>query len=258
MSPRFGGGVVGDLAGFCAAVYQRGVEWSRRRRRWSPRSTRRTAARPASISPRPRTTSARTTCPPPWSPTPRPWARCRRVELAAGFVEVVKTALIGGGALWEQVRAIERLDPEGARRGRLRLRTGQARGGRRRRARRRAARGAQPRPHGRPRDRGGVGLSALPPRRGGRARAAGGAAPLAADDLHDEVEALWAATTPDRPRSRGRGRERARGARARQEARPNEGVGFVLLARPGRAVDRPAGRAQSVRLAIEELRRSSL
>jgi shikimate kinase/3-dehydroquinate synthase len=32
-------------------------------------------------------------------------------ELAAGFVEVVKTALLAGGALWERVRAIEALDP---------------------------------------------------------------------------------------------------------------------------------------------------
>jgi shikimate kinase/3-dehydroquinate synthase len=36
-------------------------------------------------------------------------------EMAAGFVEVVKTALIAGGVLWERVRAIDRLDPEGLR-----------------------------------------------------------------------------------------------------------------------------------------------
>ena len=34
-------------------------------------------------------------------------------ELAAGFAEVVKTALIAGGGLWERVRAIESLDPAG-------------------------------------------------------------------------------------------------------------------------------------------------
>jgi 3-dehydroquinate synthetase len=32
-------------------------------------------------------------------------------ELAAGFVEVVKTGLIAGGPLWERVRQIDRLDP---------------------------------------------------------------------------------------------------------------------------------------------------
>jgi shikimate kinase/3-dehydroquinate synthase len=34
-------------------------------------------------------------------------------ELAAGFVEVVKTGLLAGGALWERVRALEDLDPAG-------------------------------------------------------------------------------------------------------------------------------------------------
>jgi 3-dehydroquinate synthetase len=32
-------------------------------------------------------------------------------ELAAGFVEAVKTGLLAGGGLWERVRGIERLDP---------------------------------------------------------------------------------------------------------------------------------------------------
>ena len=50
---------------------------------------------------------------------------------------------------------------------------------------------AQPRPHGRPRDRGGERLLALPARRGGRARPAGGAAPLrGAASCASEVEAI--------------------------------------------------------------------
>ena len=32
-------------------------------------------------------------------------------ELAAGFVEVLKTGLLAGGLLWERVRAIDRVDP---------------------------------------------------------------------------------------------------------------------------------------------------
>ncbi len=54
----------------------------------------------------------------------------------------------------------------------------EARGGGRGRARRRAPPGAEPRPHRRPRDRGGHRLRALPPRRGGGHRPAGGAAPV--------------------------------------------------------------------------------
>ncbi len=34
-------------------------------------------------------------------------------EMAAGFAEVVKTALIAGGWLWDAVRALERIDPGG-------------------------------------------------------------------------------------------------------------------------------------------------
>jgi len=34
-------------------------------------------------------------------------------ELAAGFVEALKTGLLAGGALWERVRSLEALDPAG-------------------------------------------------------------------------------------------------------------------------------------------------
>ena len=35
---------------------------------------------------------------------PACWTRCPRAELAAGYAEVVKTALIAGGPLWARVR----------------------------------------------------------------------------------------------------------------------------------------------------------
>ena len=57
-----GGGVVGDLAGFCAATYQRGMPVVQRPDdASSPRSTRPTVARPGWTSPEARTTSASTT-----------------------------------------------------------------------------------------------------------------------------------------------------------------------------------------------------
>ena len=44
---------------------------------------------------------------------PSTLATLPREELAAGFVEVLKTGLLAGGALWERVRGIEALDPAG-------------------------------------------------------------------------------------------------------------------------------------------------
>ena len=93
---------------------------------------------------------------------------------------------------------------------------------------------AQPRPHRRPRDRGGERLRALPPRRGGRPRPAGGAAPLRRAELRDEVEAILA---PPRPAGRASTPaidvDAVLEALQRDKKRTAEGVGFVLLSEPG-------------------------
>jgi shikimate kinase/3-dehydroquinate synthase len=99
-----GGGVVGDLAGFCAAVYQRGVRvvqmpttlvaqvdsaYGGKTGVDLPQGKNYVGAyhQPAAVVADP---EALTTLPP--------------EELAAGWAEVVKTALIAGGPLWKRVR----------------------------------------------------------------------------------------------------------------------------------------------------------
>ncbi len=108
-----GGGVVGDLAGFCAATYQRGVgvvqvptslvgqvdsAYGGKTGVDLPEAKNYVGAYhlPRAVI---ADTATLSTLPP--------------GELAAGFVEVVKTALIAGGALWERVRAIETIEPRG-------------------------------------------------------------------------------------------------------------------------------------------------
>ncbi len=107
-----GGGVVGDLAGFCAHLYQRGVPRrpgaDHARRPGRLRLRRQDRRRPAGGQ------ELRRRLPPAGggrSPIPSTLATLPREELAAGFVEALKTGLLAGGALWERVRAIESLHP---------------------------------------------------------------------------------------------------------------------------------------------------
>jgi shikimate kinase/3-dehydroquinate synthase len=105
-----GGGVVGDLAGFCAATYQRGIPvvqipttllaqvdsaYGGKTGVDLPEAKNYIGAyhQPAGVLVDPDTLQ---------SLPPR--------ELAAGWVEVLKTALIAGGALWERVSAGADLD----------------------------------------------------------------------------------------------------------------------------------------------------
>jgi shikimate kinase/3-dehydroquinate synthase len=108
-----GGGVVGDLAGFCAHTYQRGLPivqvpttlvaqvdsaYGGKTGVDLPEGKNYAGAYhlPAAVL---SDTAALATLPP--------------TELAAGFVEAIKTGLLAGGALWERVRALEELDPAG-------------------------------------------------------------------------------------------------------------------------------------------------
>ena len=106
-----GGGVVGDLAGFAAAVYQRGIPvvqvpttlvaqvdsaYGGKTGVDLPEAKNYVGAYhlPAAVL---ADTATLATLPP--------------GELAAGFAEVLKTGLLAGGSLWERVRSIETLDP---------------------------------------------------------------------------------------------------------------------------------------------------
>jgi 3-dehydroquinate synthetase/shikimate kinase len=108
-----GGGVVGDLAGFCAHSYQRGVPlvgvptslvaqvdsaYGGKTGVDLPEGKNYVGAYhlPAAVL---SDTAALPTLP--------------AAELAAGFVEVIKTGLLAGGPLWERVRELETLDPTG-------------------------------------------------------------------------------------------------------------------------------------------------
>ncbi len=108
-----GGGVVGDLAGLVAHLYQRGVPvvqvpttlvaqvdsaYGGKVGVDLPEGKNYAGAfqQPAAVIV---DTEALRTLPPD--------------ELAAGFVEVLKTGLLAGGALWERVRGLERIDPAG-------------------------------------------------------------------------------------------------------------------------------------------------
>jgi shikimate kinase / 3-dehydroquinate synthase len=108
-----GGGVVGDLAGFCAATYQRGIPvvhvpttlvaqvdsaYGGKTGVDLPEAKNYVGAyhMPAAVVADPATLE---TLPP--------------EELRAGFVEALKTGLIAGGGLWDRVRSLASLDPAG-------------------------------------------------------------------------------------------------------------------------------------------------
>ena len=168
-----GGGVVGDLAGFCASAYQRGVPivqvpttvvaqvdsaYGGKTGVDLPEAKNYVGAyhQPAAVITDVDTLS---TLPP--------------EEHAAGYAEVVKTALIAGGTLWDRVASgalvDERVVLDCARTKIAVVAADERDGG----ARQLLNLG----PHDRPRDRDRDALPQLPPRRGDRARAARRAAP---------------------------------------------------------------------------------
>ncbi len=107
-----GGGVVGDLAGFCAATYQRGIPVVQAPTTLVAQVDSAYGGKTGVDLPEAKNYAGAYHLPLAVLADPRALRTLPQAELAAGFVEVVKTALIAGGPLWDRVRELESLDPE--------------------------------------------------------------------------------------------------------------------------------------------------
>ena len=108
----FGGGVVGDLAGFCAATYQRGVAVIQAPTTLVAQVDSAYGGKTGVDLPEAKNYAGAYHMPHAVLTDPATLPTLPAEELAAGFAEVLKTALIAGGDLWERVRAMESLDPD--------------------------------------------------------------------------------------------------------------------------------------------------
>ncbi len=107
-----GGGVVGDLAGFCAATYQRGVDVVQVPTTLVAQVDSAYGGKTGVDLPEAKNYVGAYHLPSAVIADTSTLATLPAAELAAGFAEVVKTALIAGGELWERVRRLTALDPE--------------------------------------------------------------------------------------------------------------------------------------------------
>jgi shikimate kinase/3-dehydroquinate synthase len=100
-----GGGVVGDLAGFCAATYQRGVRFVQVPTTLVAQVDSAYGGKTGVDLEEAKNYVGAYHQPQAVIADPQVLASLEPEELAAGYAEVVKTALIAGGPLWELVRA---------------------------------------------------------------------------------------------------------------------------------------------------------
>jgi len=107
-----GGGVVGDLAGLCAHLYQRGVPVVQVPTTLVAQVDSAYGGKTGVDLPEGKNYAGAYHLPAAVVVDTETLATLPAPELAAGFVEALKTGLLAGGALWERVRAIESLDPE--------------------------------------------------------------------------------------------------------------------------------------------------
>jgi shikimate kinase/3-dehydroquinate synthase len=100
-----GGGVVGDLAGFCAATYQRGMRVVQIPTTLVAQVDSAYGGKTGVDLPEAKNYVGAFHQPSAVLVDPATLATLPREELAAGYAEVVKTAIIAGGSLWERVAA---------------------------------------------------------------------------------------------------------------------------------------------------------
>lgn len=99
-----GGGVVGDIGGFCAAVYQRGMRWVGVPTTLVAQVDSAFGGKTGVDLPEGKNYMGVYHQPSAVVVDPDTLATLPPAELAAGYAEVVKTALIAGGRLWARVR----------------------------------------------------------------------------------------------------------------------------------------------------------
>ncbi len=105
-----GGGVVGDLAGFCASAYQRGVAVVHLPTSLVAQVDSAYGGKTGVDLPQAKNYVGAYHQPAAVIVDPDALDTLPAAELAAGWVEVLKTALIAGGELWQRVRAGEDVD----------------------------------------------------------------------------------------------------------------------------------------------------
>lgn len=106
-----GGGVVGDLAGFCAHVYQRGVPVVQVPTTLVAQVDSAYGGKTGVDLPEGKNYAGTYHLPAAVLADTSTLATLPREELAAGFVELLKTGLLAGGELWERVRSIDSIEP---------------------------------------------------------------------------------------------------------------------------------------------------
>ncbi len=106
-----GGGVVGDLAGFCAHLYQRGVPVVQVPTTLVAQVDSAYGGKTGVDLPEGKNYAGAYQLPAAVIADTETLASLPPEELAAGFVELLKTGLLAGGELWERTRGLEALDP---------------------------------------------------------------------------------------------------------------------------------------------------